>query len=257
MSILLMTQAFSLRIENCTAKLILLKLADNANDNGYCFPSIDYIAQQCSVHPRTVKRQIKNLVELGYLEVKPRFNNNKQRSNEYLLHIASPIKSGGDISPPHKDPVEPITSNTDQIRGDTRSPVGVTEDHPESIDLSNRVERDQVISSSSAEHISNQFARLWEEWPNSKNKIRSVSAFKTFCRGKSPDSINLLVDGLIIDTRGRLKALQLGFSNMMLSTYLNNERYKDDITGEQIETDEAEQANKKKGNDLLKEYGYK
>ena len=38
------------------SKLVLLKLADNADARGVCFPSFNYLAQYCEVSVRTVKR---------------------------------------------------------------------------------------------------------------------------------------------------------------------------------------------------------
>jgi len=49
MSMLLTAQAMKLKVGNPTRKLVLLKLADNANDKGECFPSYQHIADHCEV----------------------------------------------------------------------------------------------------------------------------------------------------------------------------------------------------------------
>lgn len=41
-------------------KLILMALADNADDAGYCWPRVKKIAERCSVSERTVQRTLKN-----------------------------------------------------------------------------------------------------------------------------------------------------------------------------------------------------
>lgn len=48
-------------------KIILLSLADNANDDGLCWPSIATIAKRCSKSERTVQGVIKQLVNEGHL----------------------------------------------------------------------------------------------------------------------------------------------------------------------------------------------
>ena len=49
-------------------KLILLALADAANDDGQCWPSIASLARKCSKDARTVERVLKRLREGGYVE---------------------------------------------------------------------------------------------------------------------------------------------------------------------------------------------
>ena len=66
MSMYLTAAAFKLEVGNGLRKLVLLKLADNANDNGECFPSIKHIAKECEMGRTTVKSHIKALEELGY-----------------------------------------------------------------------------------------------------------------------------------------------------------------------------------------------
>jgi len=111
---LLMVQAFQLKLKNSTRKLILLKLADNANDQGYCWPSYNHIAEMCEIDKRTAMRHIKVLIELGYLDKKLRPGKNGNTSNMYHLKL---VESRGDKLPPPS------------VTGDT--PL-VTEDHPPS-----------------------------------------------------------------------------------------------------------------------------
>ena len=69
------------------SKLILLKLADNADVHGRCFPSYQYLALYCEVSLRTVKEHIKRLEEQGFLELVHRFDKRgRQRSNLYQLY---------------------------------------------------------------------------------------------------------------------------------------------------------------------------
>ncbi|CBW29805.1 Uncharacterised protein [Haemophilus influenzae] len=53
MSMRLMVQAMNCKVGNPARKLVLLKLADNANDDGICFPSYQYIADKCEMSKRS------------------------------------------------------------------------------------------------------------------------------------------------------------------------------------------------------------
>ncbi|OQQ07441.1 helix-turn-helix domain-containing protein [Vibrio splendidus] len=72
------------------SKLVLLKLADNADARGVCFPSLNYLAQYCEVSVRTVKRHVNELEKQGFLKRIKRFDDSgRQRSNIYQLRLPS------------------------------------------------------------------------------------------------------------------------------------------------------------------------
>ena len=72
------------------SKLVLLKLADNADARGVCFPSLNYLAQYCEVSVRTVKRHINELERQGFVKRIKRFDDSgRQRSNLYQLRLPS------------------------------------------------------------------------------------------------------------------------------------------------------------------------
>lgn len=65
MSVKLMGEVFYLDGLAPAPKLTLLALADNANDGGYCFPSLELLARKTGQSPRTVRRTIRKLERLG------------------------------------------------------------------------------------------------------------------------------------------------------------------------------------------------
>ncbi|MEZ9239169.1 helix-turn-helix domain-containing protein [Vibrio splendidus] len=72
------------------SKLVLLKLADNADARGVCFPSLNYLAQYCEVSVRTVKRHVNELERQGFVKRIKRFDDSgRQRSNIYQLRLPS------------------------------------------------------------------------------------------------------------------------------------------------------------------------
>lgn len=66
MSVKVMTLAWSLDLPD-SQKIVLLALADCANDEGHCWPSMASLARKCSKGERTVQGVIKQLVEAGHV----------------------------------------------------------------------------------------------------------------------------------------------------------------------------------------------
>ncbi len=86
MSHTLVATFMKVRTGSPISKLILLKLADNADIHGRCFPSYQYLARYCEVSLRTVKQHVRQLEALGLLELVHRFDKRgRQRSNLYQL----------------------------------------------------------------------------------------------------------------------------------------------------------------------------
>jgi hypothetical protein len=86
MSIKQLNAAWQTQTETHTQKLVLLALADNANDHGHCWPSVLTIAAKCQLTKQAVLKQIKGLERAGLLQTS-RANG---RSNRYIL-VMQPV----------------------------------------------------------------------------------------------------------------------------------------------------------------------
>lgn len=62
-----MTEAWKTRLPT-GQKMVLLALADNANDMGECYPSIATLAAKCSMSERAVQGHLRGLEEAGIVE---------------------------------------------------------------------------------------------------------------------------------------------------------------------------------------------
>ena len=83
MSIALMTEVWKLDLQ-APRKMILLALADNANDEGTnCYPSVGTIVEKCSMSERTVQGHLQALEETGLIQRKERSG----RSTHYTLNV--------------------------------------------------------------------------------------------------------------------------------------------------------------------------
>ena len=87
MSMRLMAQAMSIKVGNPLRKLVLIKLADNANDDGICFPSYQYISDVCEISKASARNHIDDLINMGFVTKKARKNKDGSSSNLYILHL--------------------------------------------------------------------------------------------------------------------------------------------------------------------------
>jgi hypothetical protein len=86
-------------------KLVLMALADEADDRGFCFPSVRHLAHKCSISERSVQRIVRLLVARAYVSIQQRFRKDRARtSNGYQLAI--------DPTPTirHRDPDSPVAN---------------------------------------------------------------------------------------------------------------------------------------------------
>lgn len=107
MSLRYLIAAFAARVGNPSRKLVLLKLADNANDDGICWPSAARIAHDTELSRDTVKRHIKGLECDSTISVRRRVKDGVNLPSVYELiglHAAAqgwghPAPTGGDKHP--------------------------------------------------------------------------------------------------------------------------------------------------------------
>ena len=100
MSLRVMTWAWSVHLPP-TPKFVLMALADEADDDGYCFPSQRRLAAKCSITDRTVRRVLLELTTRRYvrLEVRSRADGSRT-SNGYRLACGDPpvkLSGGADM----------------------------------------------------------------------------------------------------------------------------------------------------------------
>lgn len=97
MSMEMMVRAMKIKVGNPLRKLVLLKLADNASDQGECWPSVPYIADQCEISERSVQNHIQQLVKDGLVRIEKRLaENGLNRSNVYHITLSG---SGANPAP--------------------------------------------------------------------------------------------------------------------------------------------------------------
>lgn len=74
------------------ARLVMLALADRADDKGFAWPSIDDLCERTKLSPRAVQKALLNLVELGELKVES--GGGRRVRNRYTI-VPKPRTSDG------------------------------------------------------------------------------------------------------------------------------------------------------------------
>lgn len=86
MSIELMTKAWNMDLP-MGEKMLLLKLADRANDDGECWPGQKDLSRHCSMGERALRDNLRRLQARGLVTVRYRNAGNSRRTNVYMLDL--------------------------------------------------------------------------------------------------------------------------------------------------------------------------
>ena len=98
-----MVKAMKTKVGNPLRKLVLIKLADNANDMGECWPSYQHVADQCEISKRSVMNHINTLCGAGLLRKEIRKGGPKgNSSNVYYLTLSGAADSLGVVQQIHQ-----------------------------------------------------------------------------------------------------------------------------------------------------------
>lgn len=120
MSIRIMTQVWERPLRSTAHKLVLLALADHADDDGNCWPSLHRIAAKSGLTVRTVQRHLRDLEGDGHLSITAL----KGRTNRYLIHPTPVTSDTPDTNdtPDTSDTGTPDTSDTPPLTPVTPEP---------------------------------------------------------------------------------------------------------------------------------------
>lgn len=131
MSMELMVKAMKTKVGNPLRKLVLIKLADNANDMGECWPSYQHIADQCEIDRSTVRKHIKHLEAQSLLRIENREGPKGNTSNLYQLTLGAPVgpesppvgRKSTAVGPKPTAPVGPKSTRTSHSSEAVKEPV--------------------------------------------------------------------------------------------------------------------------------------
>lgn len=112
MSTLIMGRCWNLRMPS-SSKIVLISLADQANDDGVCWPAVGTISRRTCLSERTVQTSIAWLVTNGYMVI----NRVPGRSTDYQL-VDNPVDKSHQLSTtPERGGAAVAPPGVQQLRG--------------------------------------------------------------------------------------------------------------------------------------------
>ena len=112
MSVHVMSQVWRHGPKDGNDLLVLLAIADFADDEGYCWPSMASIAKKARMTERGARKIARRLEEAGHLSCD--VGGGRGGSNRYRVHVINPEHETGNTVPPERQTgnVKPETRNT-------------------------------------------------------------------------------------------------------------------------------------------------
>ncbi len=192
-----MVDAMKARVGSSGRKLVLIKLADNANDEGYCWPSYQNIADHCEMGRSTVKSHIKQLEKDGFLTVIER--NGGKSSNRFQLHVSQGQTKERTVAA--RSNPDPVKVEPGQNQAHTQSdpdPHTRSDPDPRTSHSLEPIKEPVTLGSATAkpsakELLESNFELLWSVYPKregSNPKNKALSAYRaSIKRGHSHEAI--------------------------------------------------------------------
>jgi len=195
MSMELMVKAFKLQVGNPLRKLVLIKLADNANDKGECWPSYQHIADQCEIGRSTVKSHVRALEAMGMLTREFRKKGELNQSNLFQLNLDNPVplpisgsgagsdlglnlpEVGQELSEGGAGAVRGGGAGADPRTSHSFEPVNEPVIEPK---YNGSSDNDCEKKRSSKENYSNEFEQAWQTYPKRSGGNPKPSAYKSW-----------------------------------------------------------------------------
>lgn len=165
MSILCMTRVWADAPVKGNDLLVMLALADWCNDQGYCWPAYDTLAEKARVSKSTAIRSIKTLEEKGVLRVER--NSGRSQQNTYILLLENMAALKGVTLTP---PPEKVSNPTEKV---SKPPLkGVTGDTQT---VRNRQE--PCVGDAATHEVEDLFEEFWEAHPKPRDYGKTHDAF--------------------------------------------------------------------------------
>lgn len=194
-------------IENTTAKVILLAIASYSNADGVCFPSQQKLSDNTAIPIRTVTRAVLWLEDQGFIRIVREHN----KSNRYS-----------------------IISMEENMTTDSRGAKMALEVDNNIIQLDSNSNSNTISTAKMAhQNDSPMFQAFWQAYPRRIGKGAARTAFKRALKFSSGHEI---IQGALDYTK---HCEEMGTEKQYIphpSTWLNGERWEDDLESEKVET---------------------
>lgn len=193
-----------------TAKLVLLSLADRADENHTCYPSISRLTSDTGMDRKTIMRNLKALESVGLIRASRQFG----RFNSYQLIGVS-------------DRHQTSTNNGTSPQKGTGTKIGTTPVPklvPEPVPKLGHKPTNEPTNNPPRVNCCARFAEFWDEYPAKVGKKSALAKWKA-------RKLDRIADQIIADIRGRRARDPRWLAGYIPNplTYINQDRWDDEI----------------------------
>lgn len=206
MSVEVMSRVFADSKSKGAARLVLLALADEGSSTGEVTAyrrSQSWIGRKCNLDPRSVRRAIDDLVQLGELRVLA--EGQGRQSSNYQITLTSPDTTSSLDRTPR--PGSPDTTSSPSSRSSPTTPVNPC---PPAADVT----------------VEERFAKFWSMYPRKDARKAAESAFKSMVKRKHLDAARRALPLHITMWEEQKRPRE---KTPLAASWLNGERYLDEL----------------------------
>lgn len=215
MSIRVMTAVWDSPCEDPSTLLLLLALADWANDQGECWPSVANLATKARMSVRNCQLHLRRLEKIGVIDCLP--GNGRTHTNHYFLNLQT-LQSMQAL-------LHPLQGfYRERVQVATLKGASIVAPEP-SVDPSK--ERSPSVVPKRHTQYSDAFETFWKTYPRKRNKATAWQVWtKEGCEAQAPRIVQSIHDHITYDSQWQRNG---GEFIPHPATYLHNERWTDDL----------------------------
>ncbi len=217
MSVHLSSLVWKLDTRDAATKLVLLKLADNANDSGLCWPSLSTICKETGLGKSTVCRKMKQLEDAGTIVRVPGHTGTSTRYTLHLSHVGT-------------SPTMALVPQRDRDSATTRLPPVPPRDYP-CPTVGHQPSLNHQSESSGEPSLlcySADFEAFWTAYPRRKRKSKGT-AWKAWTKIKPRPDLQSMLTALASQSASEDWRSENGKFIPLPATWLNGNRWDDEV----------------------------
>ena len=227
------------------ARLLYSEITALSGRDGYCYASNSYFSKAYGVSDVSIQNWLKNLKDCGYIQVSVNY---KADSKEVNKRIITPIKEKF-ITPPRNlgDPTKKSWSPHQEILVENNNSYSYQYSSNTSTHKELKESNNKSISTVDSP-LGNDFERFWNSYPK---KVGKPYARQVFMKKVKHNDMPSLLEGL-----ERYKGSKQWKDSQYIpnpSTFINQERWKDEVKGTKKTWNEMNDFEKEMFLDLAKE----
>lgn len=201
--------AWDYKSESAGVKLVLLQIANNSNDDGVSWYSIDKMAEACGMGVRTFQRHLNFLEVEKVIEIMRRPNKTSVYKLVWLNYQVDSVHENGTAK------LTPWNCQIDTSRG---------------AKIAHDLNKEPNKESNNS-FVCSLFEKFWKNYNCEKTaKVKKQDAKKAFLRlmrGKSDKKAEMLTYAMLVHYQDNLVGVVFGADRMHPTTYINKKQWED------------------------------